>query len=147
MRSVSWAALVVALCLVLVLPLGAVGTVVVTSAATANGTIVRYTLDWTSNNTGAVSGNAFAVQGRVLQVKFVPDGGSTQPDNLYDVTLNDQDGADVLAGAGANLSNTTASILKLDPPALVDGATATLDLVVAAAGDANGGLVYVWVQR
>jgi hypothetical protein len=48
-------------------------------------------------------------QGRAcsLQVKFVPNGGGTAADDLYDITLVDTDSVDVLGGAGANLSATT----------------------------------------
>jgi hypothetical protein len=81
----------------------------------------------------------------------VPDGGGTQPSDLYDVTLVDTNAIDVIAGVGANLSNAT-STLKVPSFGTTtlyryyhDG-TQQLDLVVANAGAAKGGTVVLWVR-
>lgn len=131
-------------------PTRAAGTVTVTTADVGGG-ITRYTIAWVSTAGGAVSGNAFSVnRGEILQVKFVPDSGGTQPTDLYDVTLVDAASVDYLAGVGANLSNSTSTITapKVNSSfrPFVDG-TATLDLVVAAAGSAKGGTVVLWIGR
>lgn len=136
--------------LAVTVPVGAAGTLTVTTAEVGGG-VTRLTLAWVSTAGGAVSANAFAVpRGEILQVKFVPDGGGTQPTDLYDVTLVDSASIDYLAGLGANLSNATAtvSVPKLNSSfrPFVDG-TATLDLVVANAGAAKGGTVILWVGR
>lgn len=131
-------------------PVRAAGTVTVTTADVGGG-VTRVTVAWVSTAGGAVSANAFAVpRGEILQVKFVPDSGGTQPTDLYDVTLVDSASVDYLTGLGANLSNATATISapKLNSAfrAFVDG-TATLDLVVANAGSAKGGTVILWIGR
>jgi len=128
----------------------AAGTVTVTSAGVGGG-VTRYTIAWVSTAGGAVSSNAFSVnRGEILQVKFVPDGGGTQPSDLYDLTLVDAASVDYLAGTGANLSNAAATITvpKVNSSfrPFVDG-TATLDLVVANAGAAKGGTVILWIGR
>lgn len=127
------------------------GTLTVTSSSVGGG-VAKYTLAWVSTAGGAVSANAFAVKrGELLQVKFVPDGGGTQPTDLYDVTLVDENSIDVLAGAGANLSNAASTIKVPSFGATTlyryfhDG-TQTLDLVVANAGAAKGGTVHLWVR-
>jgi hypothetical protein len=123
----------------------AAGTLTVTTADLGGG-VTRYTLAWTSTAGGAVSSNAFSVKrGDLIQAKFVP--GSPTPSNLYDVTLVDQDGFDVLDGLGANLSNTSPSVIAGPTPPIgfVDG-TQTLDLVVANAGSAKAGTVTLWVR-
>lgn len=132
-------------------PVFAVGTVVVTTLEIGGG-VTKYTVDWTSDASGAVSSNAFNVKrGELLQVKFVPDGGGTQPTDLYDVTLVDSNSVDVLAGGGANLSNAASTIKVPSFGATTlyryyhDG-TSTLDLVVANAGNAKGGLLILWVR-
>lgn len=141
---------VCALLVALTVPLGAAGTVTVTTADVGGG-VTRYSIAWVSTAGGAVSANAFAVaRGELLQVKFVPDAGGTQPTDLYDLTLVDSNSVDYLAGGGANLSNATATVTvpKLNSSfrPFIDG-TATLDLVVANAGNAKGGTVILWIGR
>jgi hypothetical protein len=110
--------------------------------------VTRYKLTWTSDASGNVSGNAFAVKpGVLIQLKFVPNGGGTAPTDLYDITLVDTDSVDVIGGAGANLSATVGSVKNalLGDVYFHDGQQ-TLDLVVANAGNAKGGIVYLWVR-
>lgn len=136
------------------------GTVTVTDSA-AQGydarrrPVRRVVLDWASDASGAVSGNpAGPVSGELLRVTFVPDSGATQPSSLYDVTLLDAAGIDVLAGQGANLSNTAAGHVCPGTP-MKDGTTTgttyvalddVLELRVANAGDSKGGLVVLHVR-
>lgn len=131
------------------------GTNTVTSAEIASG-ITKYTCAWTSTAGGAVSANLFDIRrGTLLQVKFVPGTGGTQPTNNYTVALNDTDGLDVLAGVGqgTNLSNVTPSLkvpyfglaaTQVFSPYFHDGSQ-QLDLVVAAAGAAKTGTVMLWI--
>ncbi|MEO8483332.1 MAG: hypothetical protein ABI634_14055 [Acidobacteriota bacterium] len=123
----------------------AVGTVTTTSTAMTS-TLTRISIAWTSTAGGAVSGNAFATKrARIRQVKFVPGAGGTQPTDLYDVTLVDANGVDLLFGAGADLSNATSKIARLDPMVLIEP-SGTVDLVVANAGSAKTGTVLLWVE-
>lgn len=129
----------------------AVGTVTVTVASLGNGRVVKYTMAWVSDASGNVSANTSALSvvrpGYLQQVKFIPDGGGTAPTDLYDITLNDANAVDVLAGTGANLSGTLAKITRVAAPIYLDGtANMALDLVVANAGNAKGGTVVLWVS-
>lgn len=122
------------------------GTVVVTPVS-IGASLTRYDLVWTSDASGDVSANLFDVwRGRLIQIKFVPDGGATAPTDLYDVTLVDEDSVDLLDGRAANLSATAGSYLQWDPPIFMDG-TQQLDLVIANAGNAKGGTVSLWVMH
>jgi hypothetical protein len=86
------------------------GSVTTTTAQLAGG-LTKYTLAWVSDASGDVSGNAVTLgEGELQQVTFIPDGGATQPENEYDVTLLDADSVDVLGGVGANLSNAAAGM-------------------------------------
>lgn len=134
----------------------AVGVLAVTSAEVASG-ITRYTLAWTSTAGGAVSGNPFSLRlGTLIQVKFVPGTGGTQPTNNYTATLVDTDGLDLLAGVGGgtNLSNVTPSLAvpyfglaatQKYSRYYHDGSQ-VVDLVVAAAGAAKTGTVILFVR-
>lgn len=124
--------------------MAAVGTLTLTQ--TFIRTVARnrdvFKLAWTSDATGAVSGQdklALPPGAKLVQAKFVPGTGGDQPTNLYDITVKDADGADVLADAGANLSNATA---KYSVPAVevCDEGGKTLDFVVANAGDTKKGV-------
>jgi hypothetical protein len=132
------------------LSLQAVGTVVVTTRPLADIRAVKYTLVWTSDASGDVSGNTAALAvialGDLYQIQFIPNAGGTAPTTLYDVVLNDAAGVDFLAGAGANLSATVSTVVRPASPLLHDG-TGTLNLVVSNAGAAKGGTVILWLRR
>lgn len=139
----------IAVFLLLARSVSAAGTVTVTTRdiRTRGDIYRRYTVTWLSDGAGAVSGNAFAIlAGKLVNIRFIPDGGGTQPDNAYDLTLAETSGVtDLTAGQGANLSNTTATLYSWNPPIVEDG-TRTIDVVIAAAGASNGGTVVILVQ-
>ena len=86
------------------------GSIALTTADLGGG-ITKYSIAWTSDASGNVNGTPVALKrGRLLQVKFAPTNGGTQPSNNYAATLIDADGVDLLAGKGAALSNTAASV-------------------------------------
>jgi hypothetical protein len=116
----------------------------------------RIPLVWTSDAaTGAVSGTYTGIiSGVVLRVVIIPNSGGTQPDNLYDVTLLDEGGVDILSGLGANLTNTT-TYDKIPGVVHTDGTTTStapraisdkLELRVANAGNSKGGQVVLYVR-
>jgi hypothetical protein len=136
------------------------GSVTLTSSEVAgSGGVRKYSLAWVSDAAGAVSGNAVTLgPGTIVVVEFVPDSGGTQPTDLYDVTaFNDPEGTNMFndgAGAsiGADLSNTAAS----HKVPFIGGGSVTYvrqwlhggayTLVVAAAGNAKGGTVHIYVM-
>ena len=115
--------------------------------------VVKHTFDWVSAADGSATlPSGLAVSGQILRV--VIDPGAVTPTNLYDRTLTDSDSVDVLAGQGANLSDTaTLSICPGTPlkdgtttsviPTVVDG---ILTLNVTNAGDTKAGKVVVYVR-
>lgn len=132
----------------------AVAGAITAAAAEIGGGYTKYTLAWVSSAGGAVSEIPVAFKrGHIHQVEFAPDGGATQPTDLYDVTLLDAvaGGADFLTGVGVNLSNASR---KIAAPQIGDGVTALqrplheggdLYLTVANAGAAKGGTISVIV--
>ncbi len=121
----------------------AVGTVTVTRAAVGRG-IQRITLDWTADGSGDVSANPFDVmQGWLRQHEHIAVG-SPLPTTAWDEVLNDEQGADVFEGGGANISQSVAPITRLDPPMFLDGSE-QLDLVVSNAGAGGIGRTIIWI--
>lgn len=141
------------------LSLSAAGTVVVTTAENVPGTII-YSVAWTSDASGNVTGNVssawgltsglvYPIRGKLTQVKVIPNTSTTQPTNLFDLTIVDSDGASLLVidsvDWGANLSNAAPKIGPFTLPVYLDG-TKTLDVRIANAGNAKTGVVQLWVE-
>lgn len=146
--------------LALVATLSAAGSVAVTVNENVPRTFI-YTIAWTSDASGNVTGNAsntwgltastvYPLMGHLKQVKFIPGSGATQPTDLYDVTLVDSDGASLLVingvDYGANQSNATPLLTTMEVPIYLD-ASKTIDVRVANAGNAKTGTVKLWIER
>ena len=119
---------------------------------TIEGTAIKtLTFNWISDAAGADSETTGRIVGLLLGVQFVP--GTTTPSDLYDVTVTDSRGLDILCGLGANLSN---SASKFYCPIILNGASGTLGslvpvegpltLTVAAAGDSKTGTVVLFFK-
>jgi hypothetical protein len=127
------------------------GTVTSTTEALGGG-YTKHTIAWVSSAGGAVAENPVTLpRGHIHQVKFVPDGGGTQPTDAYDVTLVDaiSGGVDFLTGIGGNLSNANR---KIGVPQVGDGTTALQRVFMEAggyyptvsnAGAAKGGTIVI----
>lgn len=124
------------------------GTVTVSENLT--GSVKKITWAWTSD----ASGNADKItdsvlDGEVLQLETVPSGGGTQPTDLYDITITDENSVDVLSGAGANRSN--ASNQSVWPVTAVgayapSGVRGKLTLNVSNAGNTKSGTAILFVR-
>jgi len=123
------------------------GSITVTTSKV--GGLTKYSVAWLSDASGVVSANTFnVIAGELQQVTFIPDSGGTQPSDLYDMTLTDADGVDILSGGGANLSNATTTKIV---PAISTYFRRTLAAgaytpVLANAGNAKGGTVVLLVR-
>lgn len=101
---------------------------------------------WTSSAGGAADATTTAyLTGRIVYAAQIPDAGGTQPTNAYDVTVNDADSVDVLAGLGANLSN-AASTFKAESDGLGAVVESKLTLAVTNAGNAKGGKTILFIR-
>jgi hypothetical protein len=101
--------------------------------------------DWLSTDGGVVSSATLKqYTGAIVRVVFESDSGDTQPTDAYDVTILDSDGIDVLQGEGANI-NRAAPVQKTFSDKQMWVANTTLTLTIAAAGDAKGGEVHLYV--
>jgi len=123
------------------------GTATLTS--TTHGSPGRYTamsthsFALTSTSGGAVSGNAKTVSaGKLVQVQIVPGSGVT---DLFDLTLLNAAGIDLLAGAGADLAAASAKMLICDPPVVLT-TDLTIDAVLANAGNVKTVTVTLYVE-
>lgn len=150
MRKLRRLAAAAVLLAALAAPASAAGSITVTST-TIGSSQVQYSLAWTSDAAGAVSGHALNIRrGFLLHVEFVPGSGGTQPTDLYDVQLQDRFDVDLLnngtTAQGGNLSNSTSKIVQWNPPWYYDG-LGSLELVISNAGNAKTGTVYLTVGQ
>jgi hypothetical protein len=110
-----------------------------------HGSLKKIKFEWTSDAGGTCNygTTTYAYNGALERVVFVPDSGGTQPDNLFDVTILDADGYDVLAGQGADLSNADTTTVVSSMGAVAND---PLHILVTGAGSANAGDVYVYLR-
>ncbi len=109
--------------------------------------IQKVSWDWLSATGGAVTSAASGFfMGKIVRAILASDSGGTAPTNLYDVVIEDDDGLDVLAGAGANVT-AAATVHVTDPTKVLYLRSGTLTLKVTNAGDAKGGVVTLYILR
>lgn len=121
------------------------GTVVLTEET--HGTIKKVKFAWTSGKNGdagkADKTTEEAYSGKILGLCTVPDAVAV-PTADYDVRVLDEDGIDVLMGAGADRSDTvTQYVLSTSLGAV---AYDTLTLEVRNAGAEKKGIVYLFIR-
>jgi len=108
--------------------------------------VKKITFSWTSSAGGIVSGtsttNAFS--GEIRRLVTVPGTAGDAPDDNYNVTVVDEDGTDVLMGGG--LLRDTANTEQVLASSLGCVANDKLELRVAAAGNSNKGVVYLYLR-
>lgn len=108
--------------------------------------VKKVVFTWTSSAGGAADAvTTEFFTGRIIYAAQLPDGGGTQPTDLYDVTVTDADGVDVLKGLGADLSNAAATY-KADSDGLGAVVESKLTLAVTNAGNAKGGKTILYIR-
>lgn len=116
-----------------------------TATLRKHGSVRCLKLVWLSTAGGAVQSDPIGADGSLVWARLASDGGGTAPTDLYDVTVTDEHGADLLAGGGANV--TAATTVELHQRTTSLGfAGGTITLTVANAGAAKGGTVYLYFR-
>jgi hypothetical protein len=102
--------------------------------------------DWACTDLGVVdSTTTKSYSGRVVRCVLASDAGGTAPDNLYDVTILDSDGYDVIHGSGADVTNAV-TVQVTDATKLMWVKDSKLQLKIATAGNAKGGIVILYIE-
>ena len=119
----------------------------IVTVTSKNRGVAKYQMTCTSDASGDVNVDAIPmVQGEIVSVHYSK--GSAAPSDNYDVTMQDGNAVDILAGTGANLSN---SIHTYAVPALstyfpVFIEEGSYDLIVENLGNAKNCIVSVLVR-
>lgn len=99
--------------------------------------------DWTSDGDGdADLQTAHPYWGAIIRLVTIPSSGAAPSDN-YDVAVLDEDGADVLMGAGANRHTSNTQQVAASSLGCVAGDR--LNLSISNAGDAKSGTVILYI--
>lgn len=108
-------------------------------------TVKKITFAWVSAADGTASGTTTkAYAGEVIRLVTVPGAAALAPDDNYGVVIADEDGVDVLMGAGA--ARDTANTEQVLATSLGCVANDKLALAITGAGAANSGTVHVYLR-
>lgn len=124
--------------------MAAVGTLTLTEEVFSS--VKKITFAWTCDASGNVSGTSTtgAFTGEILRLVTVPAAAGSAPTDNYDIIINDEDGTDVLMGAGANRD--TANTEQVLASSLGVVANDKLTLGISNAGNAKSGTVYLYIR-
>ena len=134
------------------------GSIVVTTLDLGS-KITRYTVTWTSDASGDVTGNTFVMMmGTLVAVGFSPGAGGSQPSDLYDVDCLTAANVTVFDnGAGTSIGSNLSNVLSSHhvPLTGLTGVTiyrrwtpgGAFQLTVANAGDTKSGTVSIFVAE
>jgi hypothetical protein len=117
----------------------------ITEPAAASRGIQKITFDWIAHTDGVVTGVETTRQytGKVERFVTDPDAG-TAPTDDYDITIVDEDGYDVLAGAGADRDATAVEQVLAASLGIV--ANSKLTFAAANAGSGGAGVAYLYLR-
>jgi hypothetical protein len=109
------------------------------------GTVKKVKFVWVSAADGSASGaTTYPYSGEILRLVTVPAGAPSVPTDNYDVTVTDEDGTDVLMGAGANRDEANTEQVLASSLGCV--ANDKLTINVTNAGDTKGGTLYLYIR-
>jgi hypothetical protein len=113
----------------------------------------KVTFDWTSTDAGVVADSTTAGQvnkttqkytGEIIRLITDPAGSTDAPSDNYDVIIKDDDGYDVLMGAGVDRDTANTEQVLASSLGCVYGSC--LSLIIAAAGNAKKGKVILYIK-
>lgn len=105
------------------------------------GQVVVFT--WTSDAAGNASGTTDETITGLIRTVITDPNNNKPPTDNYKIEVLEENGADLLAGQGANRDSTQSESLSLTAPAFV---RSQLTLLVSGAGDSKKGTVIVTVS-
>jgi hypothetical protein len=108
--------------------------------------IAKVRADWTSDDAaGTATGTTkMKYTGEIVRLTTIPGGAPNAPTDNYDITVHDEDGTDVLMGAGADRDTAnTEQVLGTSLGVVFDS---TLEFNVASAGNAKTGTIIIHLR-
>ncbi len=106
----------------------------------------KVTFDWTAHTDGVVTKveTTGIYTGKVEVLVTDPDAGGDQPDDNYNLTVTDDEGYDILVGAGLLRDElVTETVLSASLGAVFES---KIGPVISAAGSANKGVIVLLIR-
>jgi hypothetical protein len=117
---------------------------IVTTTEETFGSVKKVKFSITSSDGGvATATTTQAYSGEVLRLVIVPGADALAPTALFDIEIMDDDGYDILAGQGANLSNAATTTVIASMGCVAND---QLHLSASGMGDANGATVIIYIR-
>ena len=114
------------------------------------GTVKKITVEWESGGASPPAGDGKAeattdgvYDGKILAVYTIPGTASDQPDDNYDVEVEDSDEFDVLMGEGEDRHESNSQLVD---EGLGYVASSRLTFKVSDAGRENKGTIVLWIR-
>lgn len=105
--------------------------------------IQKISVAWIADGSGNANGTTIFVSGRIVRFVTIPSA-TAVPTASYDVTLEDENGIDVLEGGAANRSQSSAEQISVATLKAL-GLDNKLQPKVAAAGAGGAGTIEIYV--
>jgi len=118
-------------------------TAAITAVTETGSSVKKITFAFTSSDTGTASASTTSAYSGKL-IWCVIDPGATTPTAAWDLTVTDVDSIDLLAGGGADCSETATEYIAEASLGAIDGGVITFN--VTNAGDQKTGTVYLWIR-
>ena len=119
--------------------------VTITEESGVNRGVRKIVFDWIAHTDGVVTGvqTSLAYTGKIERFITDPDGSSAPTDN-YDITIVDEDGYDVLAGAGTDRDTSTTEQVLAASLGIVKASKLTF--AASGAGSGGAGVAYLYIR-
>lgn len=117
----------------------------ITAAESRQGSVKQIVFSWLSDASGdgTATATTYSYSGDLLKVVIVPGTSGETPDDLYDVTLSDDNDLDLLAGQGVDCPNAANLVVT---GGMLPVTNSVISLTIAGGGNADTGKVYIWLR-
>lgn len=115
----------------------------ITAVESRQGSVKQVVFSWLSDASGdgTATATTYSYSGELMKVVCVPS--ATTPDDLYDVTLSDDNDLDLLAGQGVDCPNGANLVIT---GGMLPITNSVISLTIAGGGNAKIGTVYIWLR-
>lgn len=125
----------------------ATAAVVTISESNFKSGIAKITFNWTTDDANGAASKTTVNKytGEIIRLSTVPGAAPNAPTDDYDLTVSDEDGLDVLMGAGVNRD--TANVEQVLGSSLGAIFESELTFAVAAAGNLKKGTAHLYIRK
>ena len=115
----------------------------ITAAESRQASVKQIVFSWLADSSGdgTATATTYSYSGELIKVICEP--GATTPDDLYDVTLSDDNDLDLLAGQGADCPDAANLVIT---GGMLPVTNSVISLTIAGGGNVATGKVYIYLR-